>query len=151
MGVSDVMSAILQRADTFLVATFAGFDALAIYTAAEFITRVIANPRYLFDYIIAPVVAEALHMEDRARIRYNLALVTRWVTTVVRADRRDGDRAARRDPASLRRRLRQRDRRADHPRGPNLIVACLGLTPYVLVDGRAVAPDPDQQRCARRP
>jgi O-antigen/teichoic acid export membrane protein len=75
------MSALLQRADTFIVATFVGFDALAIYTAAEYVTRVIANPRYLFDHIIAPVVAEALQTQDRARVRYNLALVTRWVTT----------------------------------------------------------------------
>jgi O-antigen/teichoic acid export membrane protein len=81
LGASDMMSAILQRADTFIVATFAGFDALAVYSAAEFFTRVIANPRYLFDHIIAPVIAEALHMRDRARVRYNLALVTRWVIT----------------------------------------------------------------------
>ena len=81
LGASDLMSAILQRADTFIVATFAGFDALAVYSAAEFLTRLIANPRYLFDHIIAPVIAEALHTRDRARVRYNLALVTRWVIT----------------------------------------------------------------------
>src|SRR6185437_10316989 len=81
LGASDLMSAVLQRADTLLVASFAGLDALAVYTAAEFITRVIANPRYLFDYIIAPVVSEALAANDRARVRYNLALVTRWVVT----------------------------------------------------------------------
>src|SRR4029079_8504460 len=81
LGASDMMSAVLNRADTFIVASLAGLDALAVYTAAEFITRVIANPRYLFDYIIAPVVSEALHMQDRARVRYNLALATRWVIT----------------------------------------------------------------------
>jgi O-antigen/teichoic acid export membrane protein len=81
LGASDLMSAVLQRADTLLVAGFAGLDALAVYTAAEFVTRVIANPRYLFDYIIAPVVSEALVANDRARVRYNLALVTRWVVT----------------------------------------------------------------------
>jgi O-antigen/teichoic acid export membrane protein len=80
-GVSDVMSAILQRADAFLVATFAGFDGLAVYAAAEYVTRLIANPRYLFDHILAPVIAEALHVGDRERVRYNLALMTRWVTT----------------------------------------------------------------------
>jgi O-antigen/teichoic acid export membrane protein len=79
LGASDLMSALLQRADTFLVATFAGLDALAVYAAAEYFTRLIANPRYLFDHIIAPVIAEALHLRDRARVRYNLALVTRWV------------------------------------------------------------------------
>ena len=81
LGASDLMSAILQRADTFILATFAGFDALAVYSASEFFTRVIANPRYLFDHIVAPVIAEALHLKDRARVRYNLALVTRWVIT----------------------------------------------------------------------
>ena len=81
LGASDLMSAVLQRADTLLVASFAGLDALALYTAAEFVTRVIANPRYLFDYIIAPVVSEALAAKDPARVRYNLALVTRWVVT----------------------------------------------------------------------
>jgi O-antigen/teichoic acid export membrane protein len=54
---------------------------VALYAAAEFVTRVIANPRYVFDHVIAPVLAEALHAGDRARVRYNLALVTRWVVT----------------------------------------------------------------------
>jgi O-antigen/teichoic acid export membrane protein len=80
-GAADVLNAVLQRADAVLVTTFAGFDALAVYAAAEFVTRLIANPRYLFDHILAPVIAEALHTGDRARVRYNLALTTRWVTT----------------------------------------------------------------------
>src|SRR5262249_1633544 len=81
LGASDLMSAVLQRADTFMVASFAGLDALAVYTAAEFVARVIANPRSLFDYIIAPVISEALQVHDRARVRYNLALMTRWAVT----------------------------------------------------------------------
>ena len=81
LGAADISNAILQRADTFIIVTFAGFDALAVYAAAEYFTRIIANPRYLFDHIVAPVMAEALHLKDRARVRYNLALVTRWVIT----------------------------------------------------------------------
>src|SRR6185369_15481298 len=81
LGASDLLSAVLQRADMFIVASFAGFEAVALYAAAEFVTRVIANPRYVFDHVIAPVLAEALHAGDRARVRYNLALVTRWVVT----------------------------------------------------------------------
>jgi O-antigen/teichoic acid export membrane protein len=135
MGASDLMSAVLQRADALLVASFAGLDALAIYTAAEFITRVIANPRYLFDYIIAPVVSEALHLKDRARIRYNLALATRWVVTacmpiavtviVLRAEilHLYGATFVAGTGALI--------ILAVH----NLIVACLGLTPYVLAMG----------------
>ncbi|HLK92309.1 MAG TPA: oligosaccharide flippase family protein [Polyangia bacterium] len=135
LGASDLMSAVLQRADTLLVASFAGLDALAVYTAAEFITRVIANPRYLFDYIIAPVVSEALATRDLERVRYNLALVTRWVFTaclpvavtivVLRAE-----------VLGL--------YGATFVAGTgtlvilaitNTIVACLGLTPYVLAMG----------------
>ena len=129
------MSAVLQRADTFIVATFAGLDALAVYTAAEFITRVIANPRYLFDHIIAPVLAEALYMHDRARVRYNLALVTRWVITacapiavtviVLRAEILGlyGSAFAKGTGVVV--------ILAVH----HLIVGCLGLTPYVLAMG----------------
>lgn len=135
MGASDLMSAVLQRADTLLVASFAGLDALAIYTAAEFITRVIANPRYLFDYILAPVVSEALHMKDRARIRYNLALATRLVVTactpiaatvvVLRAEilHLYGATFVAGGSALI---ILAVD---------NLIVAGLGLTPYVLAMG----------------
>src|SRR4029450_3457424 len=52
-GISDVLSAILQRADAFLVATFAGFDALAVYAAAEYVTRLIAHPLSLLAHIHA--------------------------------------------------------------------------------------------------
>ena len=38
LGVSDQSRPCLNRADAFIVATFAGLDALAVYTAAEFIT-----------------------------------------------------------------------------------------------------------------
>ena len=129
------MSAVLNRADAFIVATFAGLDALAVYTAAEFITRVIANPRYLFDHIIAPVLAEALYMHDRARVRYNLALVTRWVITacapiavtviVLRAEILGLYGAAFAKGTGVVVIL------AVH----HLIVGCLGLTPYVLAMG----------------
>lgn len=135
LGASDLMSAVLNRADAFIVATFAGLDALAVYTAAEFITRVIANPRYLFDHIIAPVLAEALYMHDRARVRYNLALVTRWVITacapiavtviVLRTEILGLYGAAFAKGTGVVVIL------AVH----HLIVGCLGLTPYVLAMG----------------
>jgi len=82
LGASDLMNALLQRMDVIVVTTFAGLDALAIYSAAEFVARIIANARYVFDPIIAPVVAEALQTGDRPRVRYNLALTTRWVIAV---------------------------------------------------------------------
>ena len=135
LGASDLMSAVMQRADTLLVASFAGLDALAVYTAAEFITRLIANPRYLFDYIIAPVLAEALQMKDRARVRYNLALVTRWVVTAcvpvavtiiaLRAEILSLYGATFVTGAGTLVIL------AFH----NLVIGCLGLTPYVVAMG----------------
>ena len=133
LGASDLMSAILQRADMLIVATFAGLDALAVYAAAEYFTRIIANPRYLFDHVVAPVIAEALHLRDRARVRYNLALVTRWVVSasapiavtviVLRAEilgLYGGAFAAGTGTLVV--------LAVGH-----FIVACLGLTPYVLV------------------
>ena len=135
LGASDLMSAVMQRADTLLVASFAGLDALAVYTAAEFITRLIANPRYLFDYIIAPVLAEALQMKDSARVRYNLALVTRWVVTAcvpvavtiiaLRAEILGLYGATFVTGAGTLVIL------AFH----NLVIGCLGLTPYVVAMG----------------
>jgi len=135
LGASDLMGAILQKADTFMVASFAGLDALAVYTAAEFVARVIANPRYLFDYIIAPVVSEALQMRDRARVRYNLALMTRWAVTaclpiavtviVLRAEilgLYGATFVAGKGPLVI---------LAVH----NLVTGCLGLTPYVVAMG----------------
>jgi O-antigen/teichoic acid export membrane protein len=135
LGASDLMSAVLNRADAIIVATYAGLDALAVYTAAEFITRLIANPRYLFDPIIAPVLAEALHMQDRARVHYNLALVTRWVITacapiavtviVLRAEILGLYGAAFTKGTGVLVIL------AIH----HLIVGCVGLTPYVVAMG----------------
>jgi O-antigen/teichoic acid export membrane protein len=135
LGASDLMSALLQRADTFIVATFAGLDALAVYTAAEYFTRVIASPRYLFDHIIAPVVSEALHMQDRARVRYNLALVTRWVVTAAA-------------PLAVTVVVLRAEILGLYGSGfvagagtlivlafAHLVVGCLGLTPYVVAMG----------------
>ena len=79
LGASDLMNALLQRIDVFVVSTFAGLEALAVYSAAEYVARVIANARYVFDPIIAPVVAESLQTRDLQRAHYNLALTTRWV------------------------------------------------------------------------
>jgi O-antigen/teichoic acid export membrane protein len=79
LGASDVMNAVLQRADTLIITSFAGVDAVAVYAAAEYVTRIIANPRYMFDPIVAPVLSESLAAGARVRARYNLALLTRWV------------------------------------------------------------------------
>jgi O-antigen/teichoic acid export membrane protein len=81
LAITDVLSALLQRTDIILVTTFAGADEAAVYAASEFIARIVANARYIFDPVAAPVLSEALHTGDRERLTYNLRLMTRWVFT----------------------------------------------------------------------
>lgn len=82
MSVAELMNVAFQRADLLILTAYLGAKGAAIYAAAEFLTRVIANIRYAFDAIVAGVMAEALQLGDRARLRYNLQLATRWVVTV---------------------------------------------------------------------
>jgi len=81
LGVAELMNAILQRADVVLLTGFVGPSTTAVYAAAEFISRVIGNPRYIFDGIAAPVFSEALHLNQTERLRANLLLMSRWVAT----------------------------------------------------------------------
>ncbi|HXU00006.1 MAG TPA: oligosaccharide flippase family protein [Polyangia bacterium] len=81
LGVGELMNTVLQRADIFLLTAFLGPSTTAVYAAAEFISRVIGNPRYIFDGVAAPVFSEALHLNQRERLRTNLQLMTRWVAT----------------------------------------------------------------------
>ena len=79
LGLADLMNAILQRADIVILTMFVGTGATAVYAASEFITRVIANARYVFDSVAAPVFSEAIHLNQPARLRDNLVVMTRWV------------------------------------------------------------------------
>jgi len=79
LGLADLMNAVLQRADIVLLTMFVGTSATAVYAASEFITRVIANARYVFDSVAAPVFSEAIHLNQRDRLRDNLVMMTRWV------------------------------------------------------------------------
>jgi O-antigen/teichoic acid export membrane protein len=79
LAFADVMTIVLQKTDFILVAGFLGPKGLGVYAAAEFLARAIANARYVFDPIAAPILSEALHARDPARLRYNLRLMTRWV------------------------------------------------------------------------
>jgi O-antigen/teichoic acid export membrane protein len=82
MGLAELTNSTLQQAHILIVTTFAGLEATAIYAAAEFITRVVANMRYAFDSIVAGMMAESLHLGEHDRLEQNLRLVTRWVVTV---------------------------------------------------------------------
>lgn len=82
MAVGEMLNAVVQRADLLILTTLNGLEAAAVYGAAEFITRSIANIRYAFDSVLAGVLSETLHLGELARLRYNLRLATRWVISV---------------------------------------------------------------------
>ncbi len=82
VSAAEVLNVAYQRADMLIVTAYLGARGAAVYAAAEFLTRVIANIRYAFDAIVAGVMAESLSLNDHARLRYNLHLSTRWVVTV---------------------------------------------------------------------
>lgn len=79
LGLADLTNAILQRADIVLLTIIVGPRATAIYAAAEFVTRVTSNARYVFDSVAAPMFSEAIHLNDRQRLQDNLLMITRWV------------------------------------------------------------------------
>jgi O-antigen/teichoic acid export membrane protein len=82
LGAGDVLNAVLQRADIILLTTFVGTSAAGVYAAAEFITRVIASARSVFDSVAAPVFSEAVNLGQRERLKQNLVMMNRWVFTV---------------------------------------------------------------------
>ena len=81
LGLAELMNAILQRADIVLLTGFVGPSGTAVYAAAEFISRVIGNARYVFDGVAAPVFSEAIHLGQHDRLRSNMLLMVRWVAT----------------------------------------------------------------------
>ncbi|MEA2696681.1 MAG: hypothetical protein QOI66_952 [Myxococcales bacterium] len=81
LGLSDLMNAILQRTDIVMLTLFRGPTAAGVYAASEFVTRVIANARYAFDSVAAPVFSEAVHLGQTERLRDNWVMMTRWVAT----------------------------------------------------------------------
>jgi O-antigen/teichoic acid export membrane protein len=82
LAAGDVLNGVLQRADIILLTMFVGTSAAGVYAAAEFITRVIASARSVFDSVAAPVFSEALHLGQRDRLKQNLVMMNRWVVSV---------------------------------------------------------------------
>ncbi len=82
IGASELLNAVLQRADIVMLTAYCGARAAGIYAAAEFLGRMVANVRYAFDSIAASVFSEAIHLSDHDRLQYNLTLMTRWVISV---------------------------------------------------------------------
>ena len=82
IGLSEILNTFVQKLDIFILCAYVEAPTVGIYAAAEEIGRAVAGIRYAFDSVISPMLAEALYQRDRARARYNLALVTRWVASV---------------------------------------------------------------------
>jgi len=81
LGAAELMNAILQRANIFILSAYAGPASVAVFAAAEELGRSVVGMRYAFDSVAGPMIAEALHRGDRERLRYNVALMTRWVAS----------------------------------------------------------------------
>jgi len=81
LGGSEFMNAILQRANIFILSAYAGAPMVALFAAAEELGRSVGGVRLAFDSIITPMMSEALRLRDHDRLRYNLALMTRWVAS----------------------------------------------------------------------
>jgi O-antigen/teichoic acid export membrane protein len=81
LGASEFMNGILQRANVFILSMRSGAAAVAVFAASEELGRSVVGMRYAFDSVAAPMMSEALHQGDRERLRYNLALMTRWVAS----------------------------------------------------------------------
>ncbi|MCA9671878.1 MAG: oligosaccharide flippase family protein [Myxococcales bacterium] len=79
-GLSELLNAVLQRADVILVSLYVSKERLGTYAAAELLSRAVSNARYAFDPVASPVLSEALRLRDHQRLRYNLQLMSRWVT-----------------------------------------------------------------------
>lgn len=82
LAAAEVLHALVQRGDLMVLAALRGPEAAAVYGAAEMVARPIVAVRSAFDSVMAGMLSEALHQGEGERLRYNLRLVTRWVTTV---------------------------------------------------------------------
>jgi len=68
IGGSELMNAILQRANVFILTAFAGAPTVAVFAAAEELGRSVAGIRYAFDSVAGPMMAESLRLRDVERI-----------------------------------------------------------------------------------
>lgn len=82
VAVLELVNMLRQRLDGLIVFAFFSFELAALYLASEFIGRVAASVRNAFDGISGPMFAESLALGERERLRVNLQVLTRWVTTL---------------------------------------------------------------------
>jgi O-antigen/teichoic acid export membrane protein len=81
LGASGLMNGFLQRINIFMLSGFSGPAAVAVFAASEELGRSVIGVRYAFDSVVTPMMSEAFFVRDRERLRYNLALMTRWVAS----------------------------------------------------------------------
>jgi O-antigen/teichoic acid export membrane protein len=81
LGASGLMNGFLQRMNIFILSGYSGAAAVAVFAASEELGRSVIGVRYAFDSIVTPMMSEAFFRRDRERLRYNLALMTRWVAS----------------------------------------------------------------------
>jgi O-antigen/teichoic acid export membrane protein len=81
LAVAELANALLQRAHVFLLGALAGPTTVALFAAAEELGRPAAAVRYVFDPIATVAIAESFRLGDRARLQYNVGLITRWVAS----------------------------------------------------------------------
>jgi len=81
LGASGLMNGFLQRINIFMLSGYSGAAAVAVFAASEELGRSVIGVRYAFDSVVTPMMSEAFFVRDRERLRYNLALMTRWVAS----------------------------------------------------------------------
>ena len=81
LGAAGLMNGFLQRVNVFMLSGFSGAAAVAVFAASEELGRSVIGVRYAFDSVVTPMMSEAFFVRDRERLRYNLALMTRWVAS----------------------------------------------------------------------
>lgn len=81
LALAEFSNALLQRAHVFLLSALSGPRAVALFAAGEELGRPVTAVRYVFDPIAAVAVAECFRLGDRARLSYNVQLITRWVAS----------------------------------------------------------------------
>lgn len=81
LGASGLMNGFLQRMNIFILSGSSGVAAAAVFAASEELGRSVIGVRYAFDSVVTPMMSEAFFRRDRERLRYNLALMTRWVAS----------------------------------------------------------------------
>jgi O-antigen/teichoic acid export membrane protein len=81
-GGAELLNALFQRADLLVLGLFRSPSDVALFAAAEFLCSTIAATRFALDSIACGMISEALRLGDRARLRHNLRMLTRFVLLI---------------------------------------------------------------------